>query len=90
MFVAVDGKPAGLLGVADPIKPTTPEAVKQLQAEGLRVVMLTGDSRTTAEAVAKKLGIDGGLRRSAAGTEGRGGSQTPEPRAAWSRWPATA
>jgi Cu+-exporting ATPase len=57
MFVAIDGKPAGLLGVADPIKPTAPEAVKQLQAEGLRVVMLTGDSRTTADAVAKSLGI---------------------------------
>ena len=57
MFVAVDGKPAGLLGVADPIKSTAAEAVTQLQAEGLRVVMLTGDSRTTAEAVAKKLGI---------------------------------
>jgi len=58
MFVLVDGKPAGLLGVADPIKPTTPDAVKQLHAEGIRIVMLTGDSRTTAEAVARKLGID--------------------------------
>ncbi len=58
MFVLVDGKPAGLLGVADPIKETTPEAVKQLHAEGIRIVMLTGDSRTTAEAVARKLGID--------------------------------
>jgi len=58
MFVLVDGKPAGLLGVADPIKPTTPEAVKQLHAEGIRIVMLTGDSRTTAEAVARNLGID--------------------------------
>jgi Cu+-exporting ATPase len=58
MFIAVDGKPAGLLGVADPIKATTSEAVKQLHEAGVRVVMLTGDSRTTAEAVAKKLGID--------------------------------
>ena len=58
MFVAVDGKAAGLIGVADPIKQTTPEAVRQLQAEGIRVVMLTGDSRTTAEAVARKLGIN--------------------------------
>jgi P-type Cu+ transporter len=58
MFVLVDGKPAGLLGVADPIKETTPDAVKQLHAEGIRIVMLTGDSRTTAEAVARKLGID--------------------------------
>jgi P-type Cu+ transporter len=58
MFVAIDGKPAGLIGVADPIKQTTPDAIKQLHAERIRVVMLTGDSRTTAEAVARKLGID--------------------------------
>ena len=58
MFVAVDGKVAGLLGVADPIKATTAEAIEKLHQEGIRVVMLTGDSRTTAEAVGKKLGID--------------------------------
>ena len=58
MFVAVDGALAGLLGVADPIKETTPEAIRQLHAEGVRIVMLTGDSRTTAEAVARRLGID--------------------------------
>ncbi len=58
MFVAVDGKAAGLLGVADPVKETTPEAIRQLHEEGIRIVMLTGDSRTTAEAVAGKLGID--------------------------------
>jgi len=58
LFVAVNGKAAGLLGVADPIKETTPEAIRQLHAEGIRVVMLTGDSRTTAQAVAAKLGID--------------------------------
>jgi len=58
MFVVIDGKPAGLIGVADPIKSTTPDAVKQLHAEGIRLVMLTGDSRTTAEAVARKLRID--------------------------------
>ncbi len=58
MFVAVDGRPAGLLGVADPIKETTPEAVRELHREGLRLVMLTGDNRTTAEAVARRLGID--------------------------------
>ena len=58
MFVLVDDKPAGLIGVADPIKETTPEAIKQLHAEGIRLVMLTGDSRTTAEAVARKLEID--------------------------------
>jgi Cu+-exporting ATPase len=58
VYLAVDGKLAGLLGVADPIKPSTPEAIGLLQAEGLRVVMLTGDSRTTAEAVARTLGLD--------------------------------
>jgi Cu+-exporting ATPase len=58
VFLAVDGSAAGLLGVADPIKPTTPDAIAQLHREGLRIVMLTGDSRTTAEAVAAELGID--------------------------------
>jgi Cu+-exporting ATPase len=58
MFVAVDGAPAGLLGVADPVKQTTPAAIAALHREGLRLVMLTGDSRTTAEAVAQELGID--------------------------------
>jgi Cu+-exporting ATPase len=58
MFLFVDGKIAGLLGVADPIKETTPEAINQLHREGIRIIMLTGDSRTTAEAVAKKLRID--------------------------------
>jgi Cu+-exporting ATPase len=58
MFVALDGKAAGLLGVADPIKETTLEAIKALHDDGIRVVMLTGDNRTTAETVARKLGID--------------------------------
>jgi Cu+-exporting ATPase len=58
MFVAIDGRAAGLLGVADPIKASTPEAVAQLHAEGLRIVMVTGDTKTTAEAVARRLGID--------------------------------
>jgi P-type Cu+ transporter len=58
MFVAVDGKAAGLLGVADPVKETTSEAIKAIHGEGIRIVMLTGDSRTTADAVSKKLGID--------------------------------
>jgi Cu+-exporting ATPase len=58
MFIAVDGALAGLVGVADPIKSTTPDAIRALRAEGLRVVMLTGDSRTTAAAVAAKLGLD--------------------------------
>jgi Cu+-exporting ATPase len=58
MFVVVDGKPAGLVGVADPIKETTPGALAALRKDGLRIVMLTGDNRTTAQAVAKKVGID--------------------------------
>jgi len=58
MFVAVDGAPAGLVSVADPVKASTPEAIEALHKEGMRVVMLTGDSRTTAEAVARRLGID--------------------------------
>ncbi len=58
MFVAVDGRPAGLLGVADPIKPSTPAAIQMLHEDGVRLIMVTGDSRLTAESVARKLGID--------------------------------
>jgi Cu+-exporting ATPase len=58
MFVTVDGRAAGLLGVADPIKESTPAAIAELQAEGVRIVMLTGDSTTTAKAVAARLGLD--------------------------------
>jgi len=58
MLLAIDNQPAGLLGVADPVKASTPEAIRALHAEGVQVIMLTGDNRTTAEAVAKRLGID--------------------------------
>ncbi|MBL8740784.1 MAG: heavy metal translocating P-type ATPase [Myxococcales bacterium] len=58
MFLSVADRPAGLIAVADPIKSSAAEALAALRAEGLRIVMLTGDSRTTAEAVARKLGID--------------------------------
>ncbi len=58
MLVAIDGRAAGLVAVADPLKPTTLEAIRALHADGLRIVMLTGDSRTTAEAVARRLGLD--------------------------------
>lgn len=58
VFAAIDGRPAGLLGVADPVKSSTPEAINLLHESGLRIVMLTGDNRTTAEAVARKLRID--------------------------------
>jgi P-type Cu+ transporter len=58
VFIAIDGRAAGLLGIADPIKTTAAEAIGALHAEGLRVVMLTGDNRTTAEAIARQIGID--------------------------------
>jgi Cu+-exporting ATPase len=57
IYVAVDGKPAGVIGIADPVKATTPAALDALRQEGFRIVMLTGDSRTTAQTVAKRLGI---------------------------------
>ena len=57
IYVAVDGKAAGVIAIADPVKDTTPEALKALRAEGVRVVMLTGDNKTTAQAVARRLGI---------------------------------
>ena len=57
IFVAVDGKIAGVVAIADPVKPTTPAAIAALKAEGIRIVMLTGDNRTTAQAVARRLGI---------------------------------
>lgn len=58
IFAAIDGKLAGVLGVADPIKTSTPDAIKALKAEGVHLVMMTGDNRTTALAVAKRLGIE--------------------------------
>jgi Cu+-exporting ATPase len=58
MLVAVDGKAAGLVGVADPIKESTPDAIRELKAAGLKVIMVTGDNATTAKAVADKLGIE--------------------------------
>ncbi len=58
MYVALDGRPAGLLGLADPIKQSTPEALRMLAAEGVHVVMITGDNAATAAAVASSLGID--------------------------------
>jgi Cu+-exporting ATPase len=58
IFATVDGKLAGMLGIADPIKESTPEAIRALKADGVRLVMMTGDNRTTALAVAQRLGID--------------------------------
>lgn len=58
MLLAIDGRAAGLIGVADPVKASTPDAIRALHKEGIQVIMLTGDNRITAESVAKKLGID--------------------------------
>ncbi|MFO0769221.1 MAG: HAD-IC family P-type ATPase, partial [Nitrospiraceae bacterium] len=58
MFAAVDGKPAGVIGVADPVKASTPEALRALKRAGVKLVMVTGDHRATAEAVAKELDLD--------------------------------
>jgi Cu+-exporting ATPase len=58
MFVSSDGKAAGIIGVADPLKSSAPEAIERLHREGIRIVMLTGDNRATAETVARKLGIE--------------------------------
>jgi P-type Cu+ transporter len=58
IFLAIDGQAAGALAIADPVKPSTPETVRALRADGIRIVMLTGDNRTTAQAVARRLGID--------------------------------
>src|SRR5205823_3069578 len=58
LLIAVDGRYAGSVTVADPVRPTTPEAIRQLHADGLRIVLLTGDKRSRAEEVARQLGID--------------------------------
>jgi Cu+-exporting ATPase len=58
MFAAIDGRGAGIIAVADPIKASTPDAIRDLHSAGLRIVMLTGDTRRTAEAVARQVGID--------------------------------
>jgi Cu+-exporting ATPase len=58
IFIGVDGRIAGAIAIADPVKASTPEALAGLRAEGVRVVMLTGDNWTTAKAVARRLGID--------------------------------
>jgi Cu+-exporting ATPase len=58
LFLAVDGKPGGVIAVADPVKQTTPASLESLRAEGIRIIMLTGDNATTAEAVVRRLGID--------------------------------
>lgn len=90
MFVAVDGKIAGLVGVADPIKSTTPEAIRGLHEDKIRLVMMTGDSRTTAEAVAKKLNIDEIAAEVLPNQKAEPVKRFFKPRDALSRWPETA
>jgi Cu+-exporting ATPase len=89
IFVAVDRRLAGLMALADPVKATTPQAVAALKAEGLRVVMLTGDNRRTAEAVARRLGIDEVEAEVLPQDKARWSSGSVR-RAAWWPWPATA
>ncbi len=79
IFVAVNGKLAGVIGIADAVKPSTPQALAALREAGLRIVMLTGDNRTTAEAVAKRLGITRSRSRCAARPEGRCGGAAQGP-----------
>ena len=73
MFVVVDRSVTGLIGVTDPVKPSTPEAIRMLHADGVKIIMLTGDNRTTAEAVAKKLDIDRNPGRRATRAKRRSG-----------------
>ncbi|WP_431195830.1 HAD-IC family P-type ATPase [Klebsiella quasipneumoniae] len=67
IYVATDGNLAGLIAISDPVKATTPDALKDLRQAGIRIVMLTGDNQLTAEAVARKLGIDEVASRDSAG-----------------------
>ncbi len=90
MFVAVDGKAAGLLGVADPIKATTPEAIRALHAEGMHIVMLTGDNRDDGRGRGAQARHRRGRGRGAARAEGGSRQAAAGARAASSPWPATA
>ena len=89
MFVAIDGRAAGLVGVADPVKDNAAEALSALRAEGVRVVMLTGDNRVTAEAVARRLGIDEVHAEVLPQRKAEVVRELQANRGAWSRWPAT-
>ena len=90
IFVAIDGKAAGVIAIADPIKATTPAAIAALKEAGIRVVMLTGDQRTTAHAVAGKLGIDEVEAEVLPEDKSADRRARFKPRAASWPWPATA
>ena len=90
MYLTIDGQAAGLLGVADPIKASTPEALKVLHEEGVQVVMLTGDNRTTAKAVADRLGISTVFRPRCCLNRRARSSGNCRPRAISWQWPVTA
>ena len=88
--MAVDRKFAGLFGIADPIKPNASAALQNLRSEGLRIVMLTGDNRTTADAVARRLEISEIEAEVRPDQKNRNGRKSYAARGAWSRWPVTA
>ena len=90
VYLAVDGAAVAAIAVADPIKPTTAEAIRALHAEGLRLVMLTGDSEATAAAVAATLGIDDVIAEVQPERQARRDRVACAARAGWSRWRVTA
>ena len=89
MYVCIDGRPVGLLGAADPVKPSTPEAIRLLHAESIRLVMLTGDNRATGEAVGRQLASTRSWR-TCCPSKRPTSCASCRVRAASSRWPATA
>ena len=89
MLVAIDSHAVGLVGVADPIKASTPEAIRLLHQEDIRIVMLTGDNLTTAQAVASKLGIDE-VQASVLPGQKAEVIKRLQSGASWWQWPATA
>ena len=88
IFVAIDGKPSGVLAIADPIKPTTADAIRSLRDVGVRVIILTRDNRTTADAVAQKASRTS-RPKFYAKIRARSSSGCAKRDASW-RWPATA
>ena len=90
IFVAVDGRLAGAITVEDPIKPSTADAIRHLHGEGLRIVMLTGDIRATAQAVADAIGIDEVIARRSSRIRSATSSSVSSAKGVWWPWQATA